>query len=413
MKNASFGNQVLPNESGFGEPEDDPLSTRRHKILVLIKGLNLGGAERLLVDALPYLDRGQFDYHFAYLMPQLDFLVPQFEANGFPVHCLGMESNYHFPLSPPSLHRLQCQLGFHLFHAHLPMTGILARIVGRWHRIPVVYTEHNLLEWFHPVTSWATALTYGWNDQVFAVSQGVFDSIARLGLDQKTRVMTLLNGVPVEQVRTEAHDLDALRREFDIPEGHLVVGIVAVFSRQKRLHDWLEVAHRIAGERQDVTFLLVGSGSEEVSLRAHVTALGLADRLRMPGFRPDGRRVLGLLDLYLMTSEYEGLPIALLEAMVLSKPVVATAVGGIPELVQNGQEGLLTPVGAVDELARCALRLLADPALRSKMGQRGAKKVEESFHLRTRVQYIETIYREMLQARRPTPDGITNSGFRL
>jgi glycosyltransferase involved in cell wall biosynthesis len=368
----------------------------RYRILVLIKGLNLGGAERLLVDALPYLDRERFDYHFAYLLPWADFLVPQFEAGSFPVHCLAMPSNYHFPLMPPVLHRLQRQENFDLLHAHLPLPGVLARLVGRRHKVPLFYTEHNLLGYYHPLTRWVARLTYSWNDCVFAVSQGVADSIARLGLDRKTRVLTLLNGVPVERVRAEARDLHTLRREFAIPEGHLVVGTVAVLSRQKRLHDWLEVARRIASEREDVTFLLVGSGSEKETLKARAKALGLTDRLRMPGFRPDGRRVLGLLDVYLMSSEFEGLPVALLEAMALAKPVVATAVGGIPEVVQSGREGFLAPVGAVEELAGHTSRLLSDPVLRSTMGQCGARKTEEEFHLKTRVRFVEDLYRETL-----------------
>lgn len=372
---------------------------RRFKVLVLIKGLNLGGAERLLVDGIPYLDREQFDYHFAYMLPWSDFLVPQFETNGFPVHCLEMRTNYHFPLTVPRLLRLQARARFDLMHAHLPMAGILARIVGFRSGIPVFYTEHNLLEWHHPVTHWANRVTYGWNECVFAVSQGVCDSISQQGLSKRTRVITLLNGVPVETVRAEAHDPEGLRREWGIPSGHLVVGTVAVLSRQKRLDDWLEVARRVAEQREDVTFLLVGYGAEEADLRARVRVLGLENWVRMPGFRPDGRRALGLVDVYLMSSGYEGLPIALLEAMALGKPVVATAVGGIPELVQNGREGFLTPVAAIDDLASRTLELLDNATLRQEMGRRGAKRVEAEFHLEARIRFVEREYLNTLQDR--------------
>ena len=370
----------------------------RPKILVLIKGLNLGGAERLLVDSLPYLDRERFEYHFGYLLPWSDFLVPQFQAAGFPVHCLDMASNARFPGALPALGRLQRRQGFDLMHTHLPLTGILARIVGRRRGIPVVHTEHNLLERCHPLTLWATRLTYGLNERVFAVSQGVRDSIARFGLDGRTRVETLLNGVPVEGVRAEAKDLDGLRRELDIPPDHLVVGTVAVLTAQKRLGDWLEAAGRIAGQREDVTFVLAGGGPEEGALRARAEALGLAERVRMPGFRADGRRVLALFDVYLMTSEYEGLPMALLEAMALGKAVVCTAVGGIPEVVQEGAQGFLAPVGAVDDLAGHTQRLLADAPLRAAMGRGGGQTVEGGFHCRDRIRRVEEVYRELLGA---------------
>jgi glycosyltransferase involved in cell wall biosynthesis len=300
------------------------------------------------------------------------------------------------PRAVRQLGQLQKRHQFDLIHAHLPMAGFLARIAGRWYGLPVVYTEHNLQERYHPLTRWFNRMTYGWNRQALAVSEEVTASIGRFGLNRKSQVITLPNGVAVEQVRAEARDLNGLRAELGIPHEHLVVGTVAVFRRQKRLLDWLEAAARIAAQRADVTFLLVGHGPEEASLKARVQALGLAGRVRLPGFRPDGRRLLALMDVYLMSSEFEGLPIALLEAMALGKPVVATAVGGIPEVVQPGQEGFLTPVGAIDELAAFTIQLLAEPERRRQMGQQGAGKVAENFHWQDRVRAMERLYLEVL-----------------
>jgi len=419
---------------------------KRYRILILIKSLGLGGAERLIVDSLPYLDQDQFDYHFAYFLPWKDFLASQIEGMGFPVYCLGTVTDKHrqkndrdstdhaldreaatddqqmrvesrrtttnhplassgggwtalraVPTGLQQLVKLVQRDRFDLIHADMPLPGVFARLVGRWQGIPVIYTEHNLLERYHPLTHWASSLTYGWNKCVLAVSQEVSDSIARFGLEQKTQVFTLLNGIPVEQVRAEAGDLTGLREELGIPENHLVVGTVAVFRLQKRLQDWIEVAGRIAAQRQDVTFLLVGHGPEEAALKAKIQSMGLAKRIRMPGFRPDGRRLMGLMDVYLMTSEFEGLPIALLEALALGKPVVSTAVGGIPELVRPTMEGFLTSVGNIDNLVRFTLQLLNDPERRQQMGQQGAHRVETEFHLKRRTQFIENIYLRVLQ----------------
>jgi glycosyltransferase involved in cell wall biosynthesis len=387
------------------------------QVLVVIKGLGLGGAERLVVDSLPYLDRTRFAYEFAYLLPWKDHLVSQIEAAGFPVYCLGTGAidggrpAKRADKEPAAgrwreagilagglrrLWRLQQRRGYDLIQADLAVAGVLARMVGRWHGARVVYTEHNLQARFHPLTRRINGLTYGWNDCVVAVSEEVAASIERSGLHRKTRVVTVRNGIPVEQIRAEATSLDSLRAELGIPERSLVVGTVAVFRQQKRLEDWLEVAARIAGERENVTFLLVGHGPEDAVLKARVEELGLEDRVFMPGFRADGRRVLGLMDVYLMTSIHEGLPIALLEAMALAKPVVSTAVGGIPEVVEEGKEGFLTEVGEIRGLATAVLRLLDSAALRREVGQRGAQKVERQYHIRHRVGFIEDIYRELL-----------------
>ncbi len=384
----------------------------RPKVLVLIKGLGLGGAERLLIDSLPFLNREQFDYHVGYLLPWKHFLVPELEAAGIPVHCLGGPSGAGgdvnqqrigswaaVTLLPRALRRLmalQRRERFDLIQADLPIAGILARLMGRWAAVPVVYTEHNLQERYHSLTRWANAATYGWNRRVLAVSAEVARSIERSGLLLSTRVVTVPNGVPVELVRSEAAAQSAVRAELNIPNEHLVVGTVAVFRSQKRLDDWLQVAARVAARRRDVTFLLVGGGPLEAVIQTQIAALGLAHRVRTPGFRPDGRRLMSLMDVYLMTSEFEGLPIALLEAMTLGKPVVSTSVGGIPEVLKAGP-GLLAPAGAIDRLSDCVLQLLDDAPLRARMGRMGADRVESKHHVRCRVKAIENLYDEVLR----------------
>jgi glycosyltransferase involved in cell wall biosynthesis len=240
-------------------------------------------------------------------------------------------------------------------------------------------------------------VTFGWQDCVLTVSDEVRASIRRTGGDCKTSVRTLLNGVPVNQVREEASGLNELRVELAIPQDHRVVGSVAVFRTQKRLSDWLDVAAHVARQDAKVTFLLVGDGPEMAMVQAKVDELGLRERIRLPGFRPDGRRYIGLMDIFLMTSHFEGLPIAMLEAMTLHTPVVATAVGGIPEVLVNGEEGYLASAGDIDHLAQHVQKLLADPQLRQAMGQRGAAKIDAHYHIRKRVRAIEQVYDEVLQ----------------
>ena len=383
----------------------------RTKVLVMIKGLGLGGAERLLIDSLPFLDREQFDYHVGYLLPWKSFLVPELERAGIPVYCLGTANGRQTASSVPAgawssitllpralgrLLALQRRERFDVIQADLPVAGILARLAGRWSSVPVVYTEHNLQERYHSVTQWANAATYGWNRRVLAVSSEVAASIGRRGLRQRTHVMTLLNGVPVEQIQAESAQSRRVRAELNVPEHHLVVGTVAVFRAQKRLADWLQVAARIAAQRSDVTFLLVGGGPLESEIRAQVRDLGLSERVRMTGFRPDGRRLMTAMDVFLMTSEFEGLPIALLEAMTLGKPVVSTRVGGIPEVLAANSAGLLAPVGAIEEMSAHVSRLLDDAALRTRMGAVGKARVECDYHVKHRVKAIENLYHEVL-----------------
>lgn len=392
------------------------------KILILIKGLGLGGAERLVVDSLAYRDRARYAYHVAYLTPWKDALVPAIRAADVPVYSLGsgrnggqagtsavtpprsLRSALQLPLALRRLAALQRRERFDLIHADLPVAGLLARIVGKRYGVPVVYTEHNLQEHYHPATRWANRATYRWNDAVLAVSDEVAASIRRNGMAERTRLVMLRNGVPVEAIRAEATGLEELRQELNLPPGRPVVGSVAVFRKQKRLGDWLATAKRVAAQRPDVLFLLVGDGPEMPTVAAQVAALGLEECVRLPGLRADGRRCMGLMDVYLMTSEYEGLPMALLEAMALGKPVVATAVGGIPEAVESGKSGWLAQAGATGELARAVLALLDDMPGRLAMGNVAGQTVEQRFHLRQRVAAIEELYASLLGKRKAGSD---------
>jgi glycosyltransferase involved in cell wall biosynthesis len=157
------------------------------------------------------------------------------------------------------------------------------------------------------------------------------------------------------------------------------------------------VAARIAAHRRNVTFLLVGGGPLEADVRARIDALGLKRCVRAPGFRHDGRRLMGAMDVFLMTSEFEGLPIALLEAMSLGKPVVSTRVGGIPEVLEDGVTGFFAPVGAIDELAGRVMRLLDDDVLRMRFGRAAAATIEAAYHVKRRVEAIEHLYHEVLE----------------
>jgi glycosyltransferase involved in cell wall biosynthesis len=370
--------------------------SKRINILLLIKGLGLGGAERMVVDALPYLDRERFSYEVAYLLPWKNFLVPQIRGAGITVHCLGMRNNYYLHQAVKRLHRLAEERRFDLIHAHLPLAGLAARFAGRSGRLPVVYTEHNVQDRYHLLTRWANQKTMHWNAHVISVSGEVTASLRRSGASGSVSITTVQNGVPVKLVKTEAVGLDRLREELGISTKNRIVGTVAVFRKQKRLDSWLEVAKKVLDRSRDVTFLLAGHGPEAASLREAVQKFGLERSVIMPGFRPDGRRLIGLLDVFLMTSAYEGLPIALLEAMALGKAIVATDVGGIPEAIGNGVEGFLAHTGDIELLSKHVCSLLENDTLRYEMGRRAAEKAEKDFDLKNRIHQVEDIYLEVL-----------------
>jgi glycosyltransferase involved in cell wall biosynthesis len=203
------------------------------------------------------------------------------------------------------------------------------------------------------------------------------------------------NGIDVDRLSISPEDGVRARRELGIPLMSPVVGTVAVFRAQKRLDLWLEAASRLA-RTTEAHFLLVGDGPMLARIQAQAQALDLGSRIHLPGLQEDVRPYLAAMDVYLMSSEFEGLPLALLEALAVGLPVVATAVGGIPEVLPDQESGILVPFGNPEALARAVSRLLEEPELRSKMGQRARQRVAEEFGIERMARELEEVYDRVL-----------------
>jgi glycosyltransferase involved in cell wall biosynthesis len=169
-----------------------------------------------------------------------------------------------------------------------------------------------------------------------------------------------------------------------------------VFRRQKRLDLWLEVARRIADREPAARFLVVGDGPLRGEIEALAGRLGLGGRVVFPGLLDDVRPCLAAIDVYLMTSEFEGLPLALLEAMAAGRAVMVTAVGGIPEAVTDGETGVVCRFGDVEAQAGGVGDLLADPVRRAALGAAARRRVVESFGIDRMAAELEAIYRQAL-----------------
>jgi len=358
----------------------------------LIKGLGRGGAERLLPQ-LARAWRGRLRLSVGYFLPWKNALVGELEEAGCTVRCFRARSAAGILAQAPAVARWLRREQVDLVHAHLPLAGVTARLAGKLARIPVVYTEHNLQERYHPLTRRANLATWRWQRAVVAVSAGVADSIAR-----RAR-----GGVPVHVVRNGIEippEGDAggrsPRERLGIAATAPVVGTVAVFRRQKRLDLWLEAARRIAEREPEARFLIVGDGPLRAEIEAQAGRLGLAQRILFAGLLDDVGPLLAAIDVYLMTSEFEGLPLALLEAMAAGLPVVVTAVGGIPEAVTDGETGVVRRFGDVEGLAGAVADLLADPERRAALGAAARRRVAESFGIDRMAAELEAIYRQAL-----------------
>ncbi|RYZ08839.1 MAG: glycosyltransferase [Myxococcales bacterium] len=367
------------------------------RIFHLIKSLGRGGAEMLLTDAPAVSDPHSFQYGFGYFLPHKRALVAELEEKFGHVMCFPASSGLGMLAQASKLARHLRAWRADVLHCHLPLAGVVGRLAGRLAKVPVVYTEHNVLERYHPATRTAARLTWPLQRRVIAVSADVKASIVRR-FGERVPVQVILNGVSLERFSRNEADGAALRERWGIQPDAFVVGTVAVFRKQKRLDVWLEVAKRVAERDPKARFLLVGDGPLRAEVETKVRALGLGAQVILPGLEPQVVPYLAAMDAYLMSSDFEGVPIALLEAMAMQLPPVVTRAGGIPEVVEHTVSGLLHERGDAVGLAASLLQLLeAGPEARRAMGHRARERIASGFSTVRMTRELEEVYRRAAQ----------------
>lgn len=208
-----------------------------------------------------------------------------------------------------------------------------------------------------------------------------------------SRVRFVPNGIPSKPLSDGAD----VRAELGIPPGAPVIGSVGSFRRQKALHFLIECAALLKAEFPDLRVLIVGTGQEEAKIRSLIRKHHLGRAVDLLGHRSDVPDVLAAFDVAVSTSDWEGSPLAVMEYMAAGKPVVATRVGGVPDLVTHGAEGLLVERADVEGLARSIAELLRDPTRRTAMGALGRRRQQLEFDIDIMVRRLEMLYEELFR----------------
>ncbi|MBI4610217.1 MAG: glycosyltransferase family 4 protein [Candidatus Rokubacteria bacterium] len=301
------------------------------------------------------------------------------------------------------LYRLMRELRPHIVHTHTAKAGALGRVAARLARVPVVvhtYHGHVLQGYFSRAK---TRLFLGiertlarWTDRLLAVSEAVRQDLLlrRVGSPERLQVVPL--GLDLDPFLRSETLRGQLRAELDLSDAPLV-GIVARLVPIKRHEDFLSAAQAVTMRIPNCRFVVVGDGELRGRLETRAQTLGLAGRIHFLGWRGDLARIYADLDVVVLTSANEGLPVSLIEAMASARAVVATRVGGVPDLVEDGVTGLLVRPGEPDELARAVLELLADPERRRAMGEAGRKRVYPAFSADRLLADMDRVYGELLR----------------
>ncbi len=370
----------------------------RVRVLLVIKCLGYGGAERLLVDTVATSDRASFDCEVAYVLDAEDGLVPAIRDGGTTVHPLGAGGNADLRWML-RLRALLDEGSFDIVHFHLPYTAALGRLVvltlPRARRPAVVYTEHSLWNKAAVVIRGLNRAGIGLDQSLIVVSEAAHQALPPALRDRARVVVHGLDVSRADALIARRSELQAeVRAELGVRPDQVLVMTVANLRPEKGYDVLLDTVRLLADRNLPVHVAAVGRGPLEDDLRRQQVALGLADRLQFLGQRDDVLRLLAGSDVFVLASRQEGLPVSLMEATSMGMPIVATAVGGVPQVIADEVDGLIVPPGAPVLLADALERLVTDPDLRRRLGQ-AAKEKSAMFDVAQASRVIEGIYRQL------------------
>jgi L-malate glycosyltransferase len=365
-------------------------------VLHIIKSLGRGGAEMLLPETLRQHDKQKFKFHYIYFLPWKDQMVSAIEKEGGTVVCVPAKNNAAILLAVRKIAAYVRKHKIKLIHCHLPWAGMAARLVGKLTGVPVVYTEHNKWERYHKLTYLMNKLSFAYQQRVIAVSAEVANSIKINYGKTKPLVQVVANGADTAKyARLQTAEND-IRKQLNIPETATVIGITCVFRAQKRLATWLEIAQALHAKHPDTYFIIVGDGPLRDEVHAKAKTLGTDKYVFFAGLQAETRPYFTAMDVFMMSSEFEGLPIALLEAMSMNCVPACTEAGGIPEVIKDGVNGLLVPVEQPLQLVDRLLQLMQHPNEVAQMKQAARETVINSFSMKKMVTELEDIYTDLI-----------------
>lgn len=366
---------------------------KRIRVLHVIDSLDQGGGQVVLHNLVKHADRERFDISVATMHGHGVCWGP-LQALGVPVYSLSPRK--WLPLYVPKLLTLVLRERFDVVHSHLFGSNWIAKPLAALAGVRVLINHdhcNDRLRYDNPVAFALDVWTNRLSSHVCAVSASTYDFLIQNEKLPAERVSLIYNGVDLQQ-------FEGLVRNPD-PAKPVIVGIGRLHP-QKNFPLFLEVAARVLKRHPRATFLIAGSGPEENMLRQRAQELGITTQVNFLGHVSDPRPLYAQASLFLLTSDYEGTPMVILEAMAAGTPIVATALDGISEVLRNDAEATLVERGNAEAFAEQVNALLNNPARAETLAAAARAKVRISYSAEAMTRNVEAIYLRYLEPARGT-----------
>ena len=386
------------------------MQTKKIKVLHPITRLILGGAQENTMFTAPMQHKQR--YHTEILSgPQTGSegsLIDEVRQRAVPLTILRQMVRQISPFNDMAalwkMTALMRREGYQIVHTHSSKAGILGRIAARLAGVPVIL--HTVHGWsFHDYMSplvrniyiflerWCETFT----DALIVVARQDIDKGLQAGIGKADKYHLIRSAIPLDEFDPLLYERQAVRSELGIPADAFVIGNVGRFSAQKNPLDWVKIAGEVGRRHPQTHFLLVGDGPLRAEVEKQLETEGLSGRATLTGLRRDPARMMAAMDIFLLTSLWEGLPRAIPEAMSMQLPVIANLADGTAEAIIDGQTGYLCVPGDLPAMVERCSQLIVDQQKCKQIGHNGRSYAQKEFDLRQMIAQIDALYQHIIE----------------
>ncbi len=370
---------------------------RRYRVLHVIDSLDLGGAQSVMMNLLKHGDCSRFELEAASMHGRGVCWEP-LQQLGVPTYSLSFHAR--FPSYVPHLAWLCLTRKYDVVHTHLLAANVVAKPIAALCGVPVRINHDHCNDKLTDPRKWAPKadeITNRFSTHVVAVSESTRKYVVEVEGVPEHRATTIHNGVDLEIFQPRPERRAEARRRWNLPADAFVIAGIGRLTFQKNFELFIDVAAAVLARHPRAVFVIAGTGNEEAALRAQAQRLGLSESVRFLGYVGDMAALYPAVDLLLLTSRYEGLPITILEAMAAGIPIVSARLDGVQEILRDGEDAALVEPGNLDAFSARVEKLIGAPTVAQEYADAALAKVRAGYSAEAMTRAVEAIYFRYLE----------------
>ena len=366
------------------------------RILHLTTDSRIGGTERNIISLAANLNKERFENIVVALLSG-GSLIDELTKLNVKAYCVGMKSKFDI-MAIRRLSDIIKESRADILHTYLFHANILGRIVGRINRVPVIISSERCLDLERRgFNNLLNNLTLRWCSKIVVVSDSVGKMLMARDKVPCSRIVRIYSGIEFSNYNLNI-DKDRKRKELGLKSDDTIIGTIGRLRPEKGHEYLIKTMAEVLRKFPEARLLIVGDGPEENKLKCLIDKMGIKDNVVFTGYRNDVPEILAILDLFILPSIEEGLPLAVLEAMASGRGIVATRIGGTEELIEDGVTGVLVPPKDVNALVKAIYGLLKERDKINRLGMMAKEVVKKNFSSNNMLTNYERLYEEIYKS---------------